>query len=548
VSGQSRGSRPAWLAPALIPMAALVTLLTLRHSRTIYTSDSTAQQSLVRTWLDVGHGLAYVPQDTWALKVPLYLVLENLPLSPMHRLLAAVLALNALTFLILGWATWRLARNWRSGVRWYEVTVPLAWLATLGGGVGSNRMLPNYRNIELGLYVALLALLAIYLSDRRPAGQTVSRGRWLRLATGGALAMAMLWFDDPYFWLLAGAPLLVAALGWWVVRERDPRLLHIAAVTAASFVLSAGLRAIGELFGLRYAGPDHTLAVSPSDLIDRLALLLPSTKLLLGVDRWGGGATTTLTQTLVILVVTAMLVATTALAWQGWREGRFVLVFLGLHWPLVVGGFLVSWYTQDLSAGRYLVLAICDLAVATAVLLPDLRARRPGVAGGLTVLIAIGAVLNLGTGASWAIDAAGRPSAELPHQRAVVRAVQQAAEDHGAVKGYAPFWSANITSYLAGTGTTATEIICRDGRLGTRNWLTDSARLHRPAQRVFLIWDPKEPGMVGCPASVRDTQLGPPIATYPVAPAPVPSPGGGIIAVLVYAPDIEARLRPVGDA
>jgi hypothetical protein len=180
-------------------------------------------------------------------------------------LLAAVLTLNALTFLILGWATWRLARNRRSGVRWYEVTVPLAWLATLGGGVGSNRMLPNYRNIELGLCFVVLALTARYLAGPSVARSRVDR-RVLVLGTGAAVLLAVIWFDDPYIQLLVAEPLALAALGWYLIRDRDRRLLIVAAVLLASFFLTVLLGVVAGWFGIEFADVGHTLAISPSAL------------------------------------------------------------------------------------------------------------------------------------------------------------------------------------------------------------------------------------------------------------------------------------------
>ena len=557
------------LAPVVLPVMLVMVLVALKHPRVIYTSDSAAQQSIVRTWLDVGHGTTFVPRDTWALKVPLYLLLENLPLLPKDRMLAAVLVLNALTFLILGWAVRKLAGIETIGVRWYEVTAPLAWLAALGGGIGSNRMLANYRNIELGLCFVMFATLAGYLAtprtapddvppsarttddppnppadDRTSSNRPATGRRTLGLSVGAALLLGVLWFDDPYIELLVAAPLTVAALGWFLIRERDRRLLRVAAVLAASFIVTMLLRVVAGWFGIEFADAGHTLALSPADLSRHLSLLGPGTDLLLGTDRWDRPAVELIAQGLVIVVIAAMLMASAALAWHGWRQRRFTPAFLGAHWPLVVGGFMVSWHTQDASGGRYLVLAVCDVAVATAVLLPQLRIRRPRLTIALVGLIAVGAAFSFGTGAASAIDAASRPSAALPHQEDVVRAVERAVDEHGAVKGYAPFWAANITSYLAGKGTTATEIVCRDGRLGTRQWLSDSVRLTRPAKAVFLIWDPTATSLAGCPASIRDAQLGRPLAIYPVAPAPVPTPAGGINEVLVYSPDIEARLGP----
>jgi hypothetical protein len=529
------------LPSVALPVVLVVVLLALKHPRVIYTSDSAAQQSIVRTWLDVGHGTTFVPRDTWALKVPLYLLLENLPLQPLDRMLIAVLVLNAVTFALLGWAIWKLAATGVAKVRWYHVAVPLAWLAALGGGIGSNRMLANYRNIELGLCFVMLAVTAGYLVG--PARPLADR-RALVLGAGSALLLGVLWFDDPYVQLLVAAPLAVAALGWFLIRDRDRRLLIVAAVMLASFLITSLLRVLAGWFGVEFADAGHTLDISPAALAQHLSLLPPSTDLLLGIDRWDGGPANLIAQVLVVAVFTALLVASAALIRHGWREGRFVLAFLGAHWPLVVGGFLVSWHTKDVGAGRYLILAVCDVAVAAAVLLPDLQAHRPRPATALIWLIAVGTAFSFGTGAAAAIDAAGRPSAGLPHQREVVRAVERAVADHGAVKGYAPFWSANITTYLVGKETTAVEVVCDNGRLGTRQWLSDTARLTRPAQTVFLIWDPQAPSLAGCPAAVRDAQLGPPLAIYPVTPAAAPTPGGGVNSVLVYTPDIEARLRP----
>lgn len=534
------------LVPLVVPVVVVAVLLALHHPRVIYTSDSTAQQSIVRTWLDVGHGTTFVPRDTWALKVPLYLLLENLPLQPLDRMLAAVLVLNALTFLMFGWAARKLAATGPAQVRWYEVTIPVAWLAALGGGIGSNRLLTNYRNIELGLCFVILAVTAGYLAASRPA-RLGNDPRSLVLGAGSALLLGVLWFDDPYIELLMAAPLAVAATGWFLIRERDRRFLLVSAVMVGSFVVTALLRVVAGWFGIEFADAGRTLAVSPADLSRHLDLLLPGTDKLLGIDRWDGKFSDLIAQGLVVAVVAAMLAASAGLAWHGWRQGRFVIMFLGAHWPLVIGGFLISWHTQDPSAGRYLVLAVCDLAVAAAVLLPELRIRRPGWAVALVALITVGAFFSFGTGAASAIDADRRPSAGLPHQQAVVRAVERAVDEHGAVKGYGPFWSANITSYLVGRGTTAAEIVCRNGRLGTRQWLSDTARLTRPARAVFLIWDPTATSLAGCPASVRDAQLGLPLATYPVAPSSAPTPGGGINEVLVYVPDVETRLGPVDD-
>jgi hypothetical protein len=535
-----------WLV-AVVPTGVVILLILLTHPRRLYTSDATAQQSIVRTWYDVGHSLTFVPRDTWALKVPLYLVLETFSLPPTDKLLIAILVLNIVTFLMLGWAVWKLVVGTTAGARWYEAMVPLVWLAAVGGGISSNRMMPNYRNIELGLCFLMLALIAGYLGElggRETGARFGVTPRLVLLGLVSAVGIGMLGFDDPYIALLVAGPLILAAVGWYLLRERDPRFLVVAAVLVVSFVVTTVLRTLAGMAGVRFDDTVPSLAYGPADLRLHLSLLLPSINLQLGTDRWDRDPPDLLAQALVLVVAVVMLLVAAVLARYGWRRKKFVITFIALHWPLVVAGFMVSWHTQDRSAGRYLVLAIFDLTVATAVLLPELRIRRRALATGLIGLLTVGAVVSLGTGVATAIDVNSRPYASVVHQQAIVKAVNQAIDEHGAVKGYAPFWSANVTSYMVGRKTTAVEIICRNGRLASRQWLSDTARLERPAKAVFLVWDPSVLGPDGCTEAARDAQLGPPVATYPLSVPPQPTPGGGVTSVLVYAPDIQDRLLP----
>lgn len=562
------GQGTDWRRPAgavLLPVAVAVGLGVARHPRVIYTSDSTAQQSIVRTWLDVGHGVTHLPADTWALKFPLYLVLENLPLTPMQRLLAAVVTLTAVTFALLGVAVLRLAPR----ARWYEVAAPLTCLAAVGGGFGSNRNLPNYRNIELGLCFLLLAAVATYLtaaatgepaaggrriersSAVRPfaeiadAAWTGGRGRRYLAATAAVLLPAqagsrrrylawtaavllpaLLWFDDPYFALLVGAPLAVASVAWFLLRDRDIRLLRVAGALLGSLALLPVLQFLVRAAGVQI---DRTSQLAPglATLVQDLELMVRDTATQFGVGRWEDvPAPVAAIQSATVLTLGAMVVLSAVLVRHGWRRGHLVPFFIGLNWPLVLLGTLA----QAGHPSRYLILAHYDLAVATVLVLPLLRARGAG-RGSRSLVVALG-LTAAGTawlGTATALDAARRPSAGLAEQEAVVRAVQ----DTGVAKGFAPFWSANITSYRAGGGRTIHEVECLGGRLATRSWLSDTARLNRPARATFLIWTPAYEA-AGCTAPSREALLGPAVQAY----SPVPG-----TRVLVYPYDIAERLR-----
>ncbi|MFI7587971.1 hypothetical protein ACIB24_12940 [Spongisporangium articulatum] len=520
------------LGPTLLPALTVMAIAATKHPRTVYTSDSVAQQALITTWLDVGHVTTYVPPDTWVLKLPVYVVLELLPLSPPARILGAVLALNAITFVLLGLAARLLAPT----ARWWELTVPLTWLAALGGGVAGNRMLPNYRNIELGLCFLLLALAARYLQ-----GERTTPGRFgprLAAALGVAFGLAVFWLDDPYFEILVAAPLLVACLVWYGLRarlwglERDGRYLWLAGSLAGSFVLYPVLVRLVALAGFETGDGGKTLAESLAAVWDHVVLLPPGVGVQLGVDDWSRGPVDDAAHVLLLVALALTLAASSALAVVGWRRRQLLPVFLGLHWPLVIAAYLLSWYAQDIRTSRYLVLIVYDAALATAVLAPVLRARRPRLVAPLAGLLVVAAALTGGTTAAAALDAASRPSPDLEYQASVVRAVRSA----GADKGYAPFWAGTINAYLAGRPRTSVELVCSNHRLATRQWLSDTSRLTRPAPRVFVVWVPDALTLSGCSAATRDAQFGPP--------ARVIAAGRGT-QVLVYDHDIDGVLTSV---
>jgi hypothetical protein len=79
-------SRPAFAAALVVLVLPVMVAIVLRRDRWLITSDSVAQQSIVRTWFALGHDQTYLPPDTWLLKVPLYVLVEALPIAPSARL------------------------------------------------------------------------------------------------------------------------------------------------------------------------------------------------------------------------------------------------------------------------------------------------------------------------------------------------------------------------------------------------------------------------------------------------------------------------------
>ena len=526
----------------LLPATAVAVLVLVLDRWTDYTSDSVADQSLVRTWLDVGHGTAYVPGDTWILKLPLYFGVESLPLAPGGRLVVEVLVLNVACLAVLGLAVWWLALAARPAAeppRAADVVLPLLWLGTLGGELGANRMQPNYRNVELGLAFLALAIAARRLDlpgrqDGRRAGFT---------AVAAVPLLGLLWVDDPYFALLTGAPFAVLCVTWYLVRRRgDRRLLVAAAAVVLSLALLPPAHALLAAGGIRVlpgaAGTD------PGGVPGRLALLGPAIAAQLGLadtDPAGrvpgtGTALSGWAAALNLAVLLAAVAAAVALAVHGWRSRRLLPAFVGVQWLVVIAGFCASSKVSEVAHGRYLILAGYDLATGLAMALPALRRRLPAAARTLLLVLLAGAVLNVTCAlrTAPAILAHGwdrrPPYVAGPPAAARGAAIRNAVAASGLRRGYAEFWASNLTLYRSGGLVSMNAVRCLGGRLVVENWLTDTARRTAPARGgTFVVWEAASPALRGCPPAALAARYGPPARAIPAGPG---------AAVLVWTRDI----------
>jgi hypothetical protein len=503
-----RHARVAVLLALVVPVCAAIVL---RRDAWVLTSDSVAQQSIVRTWFAVGHDRTYLPPDTWLLKLPAYVVVEALPLAPPARVLLESAVLAAVTAVLAGWAVWTLAAQagLAASRRRRDVVLALGWVLTLGGGIGSYLVaLPNSRNIELGLGLVVVGWAGHSLqgappSSWRPAGHAVRRG------VGVAVLLAVLWVDDPYVAALIGWPLALAALAWFARRAdrggRDPRLLGVAAVLLGSLALVPLLRGLLERVGIVIV-PDATApTLDPEQLLAHLRILGPATVAELGLLEPGAAAATGHVLTVVLVVLG--LVAAGAVAARGWRRGRVAVTFLGVDAAVVVAGVVANRTVYDAHAARYLVLAALDVAACLALGLAMVRERRPGWARPGTAVVAAALAVNL---VSAAVDHPMRPALAQAQTRdhQEVLALLRLASRGAPMEVYGPFWTADLQTHLSEGEFQVVEVVCDSGRLRRRLWLTDSARERVRADRAAVIVPAAAPEFTGCTAGTIASRLG----------------------------------------
>jgi len=545
-----RRRRPEWLWAALAVAVPVTATVLLRLDRLVVNSDSVAQQSVVGTWLRVGHDVTYVPQDTWLLKLPLYLAVEQLPLSPRARLALESVALLLAGLGLLGLAVRAVLRQARTAgpnARWPDVALPLAWLGTLGGVLGQLwATMPNYRNVELGWVFGLLAALGAVASGRLPrrlfGGRRVRGARGVAVLAGGVAAAALLWVDDPYFAYLLGAPLVPGALVWALRRSRGGggrRGVAAAGLVAASLALAAALRALLPLAGVRVVLDDERTPLSPTLIADHLRLLWPALAVHLGLPRSAEpgasiGSASGIAGVAALGILVAGVVASGYLARRGWQAGSLPLTTIALGWPVVVAGMVCHPAALDLLSGRYLVLAVVELAVTLGLAAAFLRPRRPWLAGAIVGALAVATVAN---GAAVVLDRGPRPP-ETAAQDATATLLRTMGGGDGRVapiRGYAEFWDADLYTWLTGGDVQLSEVQCAGHRLRYRYWLTDTARSRVRSRHAVVLWNEASPKAGGCSVADLVAQLGAPSRT-------VPAPAGGV--VLDFPGEAARRIDP----
>src|SRR4051794_9040394 len=210
------------LLTALVSGAFLVMLLAGQYFSPA-TSDSVAQQNMLKSVLEGHPRDLVVPSDTWWLHFPIYLLSGLVPDAGIAHLLDvlltnAVLLVGLLVFTRtylhrvfpgsrLALVAAHLCGAWFLGLAVYiPQGVPVVPTGNVPGMPMTNEaavtafMTPNHRNMETGIALLLLAGFAWWASQTA----ALSRRRQVPVWLGGAAVLGATTWSDPYFLFTLG--------------------------------------------------------------------------------------------------------------------------------------------------------------------------------------------------------------------------------------------------------------------------------------------------------------------------------------------------------
>jgi hypothetical protein len=227
------GRRGAKLALVAL-LVGMVTLQLLVLSQRGYSSDDVAQQTILSQWQRGYAQTAWVGDDNWYLKFPLYWVANQLDVTPYTRAMVTSWILTTTTMvgvLLVLWRVVELVRPPNRAAHLIGLLLPAVALLALAPTALYFISTNNTRNIEIPILLLLLYWLLRYDRDnRRPR-------RYVGLAIVGMAGLLLA--DDPIFKFMGLAALLAVLVWRWLgYRETTPRVLYVGALAVGAMLVS----------------------------------------------------------------------------------------------------------------------------------------------------------------------------------------------------------------------------------------------------------------------------------------------------------------------
>ncbi len=427
----------------------LVPVLAYLRTRT-WISDDLAQPVALTTWRPFGGSHFTVAADTFWLKWPFMVVVNQLGFSRL-----AVAGLVAIFLIIMGLAYLAIVALAGRRTSPFAAWASLLWLWSLPPFFIYAITDTAGRNLEI-----TLGVLAAY-----GLGAAIARSSWVGMVAI-SLVVAALLVHDPFSVLY----LVVSLLPIW---RRGWR----AFVWLSGCVVAAAAVAIGLRWTLRWSGViigERPFALTPAAQFGARGR---------EIGRWirsfagfsdgrlpgWPGRLTQITSVIVLLLVVAVLVE---VVWR--RRGR-QLPAIGVALILVtIAAFVV--YRGASGSARYLT----PVFVGVALILASATNRWLRI-----VVIVMGLLSALTPLATWN---------DRPVGNAVERDLQRTIKQRNLTVGYGDYWHAQVVTYFSSTRIRAMSVTCLGHEFARDVTFADDRQFERSSDHMFFVFRPTTMG------------------------------------------------------
>lgn len=459
--------RLAVFALALVIMA----LNTVRLYHTMpFTSDGVYVQNFASVLQNHVHQQAIFNEDSYLLKVPFYWLVTHVGLSPLQSLWATFITFIVFAYFgfYIGVALLNRIFNWFNEKYF---AIGFLYLVSLSRPY-EYMMIPNTRNVEIGLSFLLLVPLAVAFTKGRLS-------KVWQVAT--VLVLSLLLFEDPYFLFVLFLPLLaLIVISGLLVKKRGGHWL-----SAGLLVVSAVLAKLWGFIARKLGIFLNNLAlqfVGWGNALINLKASAAALLLLAGATYYSGSfhleSLSFYVNATVIVLLMAYSLGFIILHLKKIKTEPWKIFIVSTPWIICLLFYLQP--SQLTTNYRYMLIAAFGFPIILAFLWRGLKSRAI-----LTISVA-GIVFATLVNIQYSSQALSQHTASNIINAQIAKEVKAL----GLTKGYADYWDGNINTYFAGGKIYFLPVTCTNGRLQPFYWLVDSGEFTKvKAPKTFYLYN-----------------------------------------------------------
>jgi hypothetical protein len=506
-------------------LAACLFLITLgvviNHYVHAYTSDDVIIQTVLYQHTNLtGDGKAWLGEDNYVIKVPIYFLTQELFTNSRYVIFATLLIFDLIGFILFFYSAYYFFRKFKLDSKLSNLS--MLWLASLSPALVAYFLYnPNLRNLEIGIAFLVLVLFDKYIDGNL---NFVSVSKKV-LAVALLVFLGIFFYSDPLFAYMLLLPLAVFFLVRIYLEKSRRKLIYSLLFLLGAVLIAAFTRKVFTHYGIM-THHTETKIIDFNQLWPNLNLLLESYFRIFAANFWGGnllsaGSLLRFCNTVFMLIaVTGPLLLL--------RSEKFIFrknpwaIFL-LTQPLFLSAVYVLSNNTTLNGRgsiRFLVLLPFYAVFIIPMFLSYIKA--PVVKALVPAFFIVVICLN----SLYAAKLLALKHNNHPNTKNFM--LIDTLKNLGLNKGYGNYWDSNINSYLSDYKINIVPVNCME----IQHWLMDDHALSIEAKKTFYIYNPTRTGECESPYVVTQV-LGPPSQELGI--------GDSIVFVFNY--DIKDKLK-----
>jgi hypothetical protein len=470
-----------------IVLAISLILLTIgvviNHYKHAYTSDDVLIQTVLYQHTNLpGSGKAWLGEDNYIIKVPIYFLAQELFSNSRYIIFATLLFFNFVGFILFFYSAFYFFKKFKFADQ--ISTLSVLWLASISPALVAYFLYnPNLRNLEIGLAFWALVLFCKYIDD----GLVFAGWPKKILVIALSIFLGMFFYSDPLFAYMLLLPLLTFLSVRIYLEKSRAKLINSLLFLISAIIVSALMRKIFTHFGIM-THHTETKFIAYNQLGHTINLLLDSYFRIFSANFWDANLLTLgtvlrlLNACLMFIVIFGPLILL--------RSSRFIYrknpwaIFL-LTQPFFLSlVYVLSNNTALNGAGsiRFLVL----LPFYAVFILPFFfgHIKSPALKPLLLPFLIVVICLN----SLYAVKEMARAHHEHPNSSNFT--LINTLRSMGLTKGYANYWDSGVNTYLSDNKIDFVPVNC----MQIQHWLMDDHSLNVSAEKTFYLFNPSRTG------------------------------------------------------